>query len=82
MNILFLIFVLPVIVGLFIRSRQGFLQADSILILLTGAILVMPLLAGFTAFNLHPYRFVPIAVFFAIAVGTLFSKKITLQGQI
>ena len=76
---LFWLFILPVTVGLFLKSRQGITQADSILILLSGAFLAMPLLAGLTDFNLHPYRLVPFLVFFAIAVGTLFSKKITQQ---
>jgi len=79
LEILFLLFILPVTVGLFLKSRQGITQADSILILLSGAFLAMPLLAALTSFNLHPYRLIPFSVFFAIAVGTLFSKKITQQ---
>jgi len=73
---LFLLFVLPVTVGLFLKSRKGILQADSIQILITGTIFVMPLLAALTLTNLHPYRFVPLVVFFAIGVGTLLAQKI------
>ena len=51
-------------------------QADSILFLITGIMFAMPLLVGFSDFNLHPYRFVPLMVFFSIGVGTIFSKKI------
>jgi len=73
---LFLLFILPLVVGLFLKSRDGFLQADSIIILISGVILAMPLLAAITYFNLHPYRYVPLVVFFAIGVGTLFANKV------
>jgi len=73
---LVLIFILPLTVGLFMTSRRGFPQADSILIILVGIILAMPLLAAISGFNLHVYRNVPVSVFFAIGVGTLFSQKI------
>ncbi len=73
---LVLIFILPLTVGLFMTSRRGFPQADSILIILVGIILAMPLMAAITGFNLHVYRNVPVSVFFAIGVGTLFSQKI------
>jgi len=73
----FLIFALPVTVGLFLASRKGVFQADSILVLMSGIIMAMPLLAAMTDVNLHPYRYVPLLVFFAIGVGILFSRKIT-----
>lgn len=73
---LFLLFILPIIVGLFLKSRNGIKQADSIMVLIAGIILAMPLLAAITGFNLHPYRYVPLVVFFAIGVGTLFSNKV------
>jgi len=68
-------FLLPLVVGLYLTARRGLLQADSILILILGALLVMPFLSGMTGFNLHPYRYVPLIVFFGIGVGTLLSKK-------
>jgi len=73
---LFLLFILPVTVGLFLKSLKGIPQADSILILIIGTIFVMPLLAALTLTNLHPYRFVPLVVFFAIGVGTLLAQRI------
>jgi fatty acid desaturase len=72
----FLLFILPLVVGLFLKSRDGMKQADSILVLIAGVILAMPLLAAIAGFNLHPYRYVPLIVFFAIGVGTLFSNKV------
>ena len=76
---LFLMLILPVTVGLFLVSRKGLHQADSALVLIAGIILAMPLLAALTTVNLHPYRYVPLLVFFAIGVGTLLSRKITQQ---
>ncbi len=72
---IFLMFILPITVGLFLIARKGMKRADSILFLITGIAFAMPLLAGFTEWNLHPYRFIPLLVFFAIGVGTLFYKR-------
>lgn len=72
---LFLLFIVPLTVTLFLISRKGFPQADSALVLIVGTIIAMPLLAAFTGFNLHPYRYVPLLVFFAIGVGALLSKN-------
>ncbi len=71
-----LIGLLPVMVLLFIKSRNGFPQADSFLVLMAGVLLSAPLLTGLTDITNQPYRFIPLVVFFAIAVGTLFSQKI------
>jgi len=79
LDTLFLLFILPVSVGLFLKSRQGIIESDSVLVLISVTILAMPLLAAMTTFNLHPYRMVPLEIFFAIGVGMLFSKKITLS---
>ena len=79
---LVLLFLLPLTVGLFLTSRKGILEADSILILLMGILLSAPLLSGFTGFLIHPYRFMPLIVFFAIGVGTLLSKKIIQRDEI
>jgi len=76
-EILFLMFVLPLTVGLFLLARKDIPHADSILVIIVGIILAMPLLAAMTGFNLHPYRYVPLTVFFGIGVGVLFSNKIS-----
>jgi len=70
-----LLFILPLIVGLFIVSRKGFKQAESIMILIGWTLLTAPLLTGFTDLTTQPYRFVPLVVFFAMGVGILLSKK-------
>lgn len=79
-DVFFLMFILPLAVGLFLTSRKGIKQADSVLVLLAGISLAMPLLAAFTDFRLHPYRWVPLLVFFAIGIGTLFSNRIIRQA--
>lgn len=71
---LFLLFVLPLIVGLFILARRGQKIADAIIVQIIGIIFVMPLLSAMTSYDLHPYRYVPLVGFFAIGVGTLLSK--------
>lgn len=72
---LMLLFLLPLTVGLFLVSRKGIPVADSVLVLIMGTLFSAPLLAGFTEFGLHPYRYIPLVVFFAVGVGTLLSKK-------
>jgi len=72
---LLLLFILPLIIGLFIASRNGIQHADSIMVLIGGFLLTSPLLTGFTELTNQPYRFVPLVVFFAIGVGLLLSKK-------
>jgi len=76
-EIFFLMFILPLTVGLFLVARKDIPYADSILIIIIGIILAMPLLAALTGIRLHPYRYVPLIVFFGIGVGMLFSNKIS-----
>ncbi len=71
------IFLLPVIYGLFILSKKGFLVADALMILIAGVLLSAPLLVSLTDITNQPYRFVPLVVFFAIGAGILVSTKIT-----
>ncbi len=70
-----LLFILPLIVGLYIASRHGFKHAESMMVLLGGILLTAPLLTGYTDQTNQPYRFVPFVVFFAISVGVLLSKR-------
>jgi len=74
---LILLFILPLTVGLFVTSRNGIPEADSILVLILGFLLLSILMPAFTFYNLQPYRLIPLIIFFAVGVGTLFSKKIT-----
>jgi len=68
--------ILPIIIGLFIKSLNGIKQSDSILIMLAGTILAGPLISLVTDFYfILPYRFIPFIVFVAIGIGIIFSKK-------
>ena len=69
-----LMFLLPLVVGLFLSSRRGMLQADSVMVLIMGMLLIPAILAGFSDQTNQPYRFVPLIVFFAVGVGTILSK--------
>ena len=71
-----LLFILPLTIGLFLKSKNGLKQADSILLILAGSILAGPLISLVTDFYfILPYRFIPFVVFVAIGVGIVFSKK-------
>jgi len=73
---LVILFILPLIVGLFFTSRHGFREADSITFLILGMLLSALLIPAF-GMATHPYRFIPLIVFFAMGVGILLSKKST-----
>ena len=74
---LLFMFYLPLTVGLIAVSKRGIRNADSVLVLMAGTLFAAPLLSGFTGFNIFPYRYLPFAIFFAIGVGTLLSRRIT-----
>jgi len=76
---LVLIFLLPLTLGLFIASKNGIKQADSVMFLITAMIISAPLLQAFSVHQNVPYRFIPLIVFFAIGVGLLLSKKTKLS---
>jgi len=71
---LILVFLLPLSIALFFVALRRNREADSILVLIGGVLLSMPLLSGFTEFNIQPYRWMPLIAFFAIGVGVLLSK--------
>ena len=70
-----ILFMLPLIVGLFIASRKGIRHADSLMVLISGMLIIAPILTAFTDQTNQPYRFVPLVTFFAIGVGILLSKR-------
>ena len=70
-----LLIILPVIVGLTILAKNSFKQSDSIIMLILGTMIAGPTLVMFTNFyEILPYRFVPLIVFFAISIGLFFTK--------
>jgi hypothetical protein len=74
-DVLVVLFLLPLVVGLFLASRYGVRHADSIMVLIGGMLLSAPLLTGFTDQTNQPYRFLPLVVFFAMGVGALLAKR-------
>jgi hypothetical protein len=68
-------FMLPLTVGLFIASRHGIKEADSIMVLLMGPLLFAAIMPAFSGYTNNPYRFMPFIVFFAMGVGTLLSRR-------
>jgi len=73
---LILFTILPLTVGLFLTSKRGIFEADSILVLLFCSLIFGPILAFLTDFYfILPYRFMPLIVFFSIGIGVFLSKK-------
>jgi len=72
---LIMLFMIPLIVGLFLVSRSGIKHGESIMVFISGMLLIAPILTGFTNQTNQPYRFVPLVVFFAVGVGVLLSKR-------
>ena len=73
---LLIIGLLPLIVGLYIKSRKKIQYANSSMFFLGWILFSGSLLGGFTLYTLEPYRQIPLVVFFAIGVGVLFSNKL------
>lgn len=69
-----LLFILPLMVGLFIAARHGINHAESVMVLISGMLIIAPILTGFSEQTNQPYRFVPLVVFFAMGVGILLSR--------
>jgi len=68
--------VVPLTIGLFLKSLKGVKQSDSILIMIMGTILAGPLIALVTDFYfILPYRFIPFIVAVAIGIGVFLSKE-------
>jgi len=77
LDLFFIMTLLPVTVGLMFLSKNKLKHADSILILIFGTIISGPILVTFTYhYEILPYRFIPLLVFFSIGVGMFFSKKL------
>ena len=74
---LVMLFMIPLVVGLFIVSKNGMKHGESMMIFISGMLLIAPILTGFTNQTNQPYRFVPLVVFFAMGVGVLLSKRQT-----
>ena len=73
---LIVIFLLPLTIGLFIKSKTN-KYSTSILILIGGILLISPITSGFLNETNQPYRYLSLIVFFAVGVGLLFSKPKT-----
>jgi len=72
---LVMLFMIPLVVGLFIVSKNGIKHGESMMVFISGMLLIAPILTGFTNQTNQPYRFVPLVVFFAMGVGVLLSKR-------
>ena len=72
-----LMLLIPLMVGLHLAARRGMLQADSIMVIIAGMLLIAPILPALSSvLTVQPYRFIPLVVFFAIGIGILFSNRL------
>ena len=71
---LVVLFVLPLVFGLFMISKRA-RYANSIMLMIAGMLVIVPLISGLTEITNQPYRFIPLVFFFAVGVGTLLSKR-------
>jgi len=78
---LIVLFLLPVVVSLFLASLKGVPNANAVLVLIVGIILLVLFIPAVTGLGNTPYRILPLVFFFAIGVGTLLSKNINLQDE-
>ncbi len=74
-DVFVLIFLLPLIVGLYITSLRRIPYSNAMMILLLGMLLANLFLVGLTKFADQPYRHIPTIVFFAISAGFIFSNR-------
>ncbi|MDC0142201.1 hypothetical protein OAK66_03065 [Candidatus Nitrosopelagicus sp.] len=75
-----LILLLPTTIGLYSLAKNGIKFANSLLFFLGGLLLMGPLVALITDFYvILPYRFVPLLVFFSIAVALIFFRTPKLE---
>ena len=71
---LVLVLLMPLLVGLVAASRLGIRHADSIMVMISGMLLIAPFLTGFSDQTNQPYRFLPLIAFVAIGVGAVLSR--------
>jgi len=79
---LIVLFVLPLVVCLFLASKKGISNANAVLVLIGGLILLILFVPVLTGNQNTAYRILPLVFFFAIGVGTLLSKNINLQDEL
>jgi len=81
---LVILFLFPLVVGLYLASKRGNFEAESIMVLLAGMLIISPLLIALVNQTNQPYRLLPVVLFFAVGVGVLLqssSREVPLQSN-
>jgi hypothetical protein len=73
-DVVIVLFLLPVIFGIFVRAKAGFANTNSALVLIFGTLLLAVLIPALSTYTNSPYRFVPFSAFFAIGVGAILAR--------
>ena len=71
---LIVVFLIPIVTGLYVISKKNH-YANSVSIMISGALVVNPLLLLLTTITTQPYRFIPLVVFCAIGVGMVLANQ-------
>ena len=69
------LFLIPVIIGLFVVSKKEIKNTKLVMFLIVWMLLLAPIISGFTTYTNNTHRFIPLIIFFAVAVGVLFSTQ-------
>ena len=74
---------IPLIIGIFIKSKNGFKQLNSFQFFFLGILIGGPILSFLTDFYfIHPYRFVPFIAMFAVSVGLFLTNGYSKERDI
>jgi len=75
-DFLLLFTIMPVVIGLTLMKNDSEKNTSSLLFLILGSLISGPILITFTNFyEILPYRYIPLIIFFSIGIGMFFSKK-------
>jgi hypothetical protein len=81
-DVLILMLMMPVVIGLFLRSKWGNTSSDSVNFLIFGMLLSGIIVPAVGLTINVPYRFVPLIVFVAVGVGMCISSKVKTENII
>ncbi len=81
-DFLFILFLLPLMIALYMKSKRGDKYAVLVMIIITGMLFLAPFIPGFTTYTNNIHRFLPYVIFFGIGVGLLFSTKYQSSSRI
>jgi len=74
-ELLITLFLIPVTIWLFVISKRGSENEKIIMFFIAWMLLLAPIISGFTTYTNNTYRFIPLIIFFGMAIGILYSTQ-------